>query len=120
MVDAANGVVVGASLDDARSVQPHPWRPKSEPLAWRQYVFGESTTDPQEDFDRSGCEVPPCNEEALENIDQLTLFDNGFQPDPPKVNPCSGPRPESKSFPTTISFKTHPTRNFDYPGHAAS
>ena len=99
MVDAANGVAVGASLVDARSARVHPWRPKSEPLAWRQYVFGEYTTDPDEDFDQYGCEVPPCYEEAPDETDQLKLFDDGYQPDSPDGEPVFRAAAAVQDFP---------------------
>lgn len=114
MVDAATGVTVGASLVDARSVpvHPHPWRPKSEPLAWRQYVFGEYSTDPQEDFDQCGCEVPPCYDEAPEDINQLTLFDDGFQPDPPEGEPVFWPLAGVQEFPDDDFVQYAPDEEF--------
>ncbi len=98
LVDPATG----QSHSVGRETSPvvvHPWRSKSEPLAWRQFVFGEYTTDQGDDFDQCGCEVPPCYEEAPEDIDQLTIFDDGYQPDPPAGEPVFWPSAGIQEFP---------------------
>lgn len=85
LVDASTGEL--STTVPATSPLPTTRRSKSESLAWRQYVFGEYSTDPDDDFDQCGCEAPPCYDEAPDGIDQLTLFDDGYQPDPEEGEP---------------------------------
>jgi hypothetical protein len=58
LVDASTGELI--TTGPATPPLPTTRRNKSEPIAWRQFVFGEYTTDPTDDFDQCGCEVPPC------------------------------------------------------------
>jgi hypothetical protein len=98
LVDPATGQS-HSLVRETSPVVVRPWRSKSEPLAWSQFVFGEYTTEQGDDFDQCGCKVPPCYEEASEDIDQLNLFDDGDQSNPPAGEPVFWPSAGVQEFP---------------------
>jgi hypothetical protein len=106
LVDASTGELI--TTGPATPPLPTTRRNKSEPIAWRQFVFGEYTTDPTDDFDQCGCEVPPCHHEAPDDIDQLTLFDDGYQADPEDGEPVFGSNAAVQDFPEDDSIQYAP------------
>jgi hypothetical protein len=97
LVDATTGEL--STTVPATPPRPTTCRNKSEPIAWRQSVFGKYTTDPEDDFEQCGCEVPPCFDEAPVDIDQLTLFDDGYQSDPEDAEPVFWSNTAVQDFP---------------------
>lgn len=106
----ATGDSTGTRLTQPAPVDPHPWRTKAEPLAWRRYVFGEYTTHDADDFDQTGCEwASQADEPADPAINQLALFDDGlpaealakegWQPDAPEGDPVFGPAKGVQEYP---------------------
>ncbi|MCF7688517.1 MAG: transposase [Cephaloticoccus sp.] len=99
-VDATGGSAARTLLTKPVPVDPHPWRAKAEPLAWRRFVFGEYTTHDTDDFDQTGCEWPGRADEPTDHdINQLTLFDDGWQPDAPEGEPVFWPGGGVQEFP---------------------
>jgi len=68
-----------APLGPRAPVTVHPGRLPSDPLAWRCYLLGEASSDPEVDFDACGCEFPAGFQPFPDESDQTELWDEGYQ-----------------------------------------
>jgi len=68
-----------APLRPRAPVTVHPGRLPSDPLAWRCYLLGEASSDPEVDFDACGCEFPAGFQPFPDESDQTELWDEGYQ-----------------------------------------
>jgi|GEM_PF-2642011 len=93
-----------ATLAPRDPVTVHPARLRSDPLAWRSYVLGESSFDPDLDFDACGCEFPAGFQSFPAETDQTELWEDGYQSFADESEPILWTPPLACPF---LSTRTH-------------
>lgn len=71
-------------------------------------MFGEYPTDPDEEFDQCGCEIPDGFQAFPEETDQELLFDECYQPDPPQGDPIFWPSESVQAYPEEDYIRRNP------------